>query len=780
MDLSNMMHVVKRNGKSQEVCFDKITNRIKYLACKEPRLAIEPIHIAQKAIERIENGITTEKLDILTAEICAFRFKEHPDYLKLASRIVISNCHKTTSPSYSETISILYNNNIDKLGNRVGLVSEDLYEFVMENKDKINSVIDYNRDYVFDYFGYKTMERSYLLKIDGKVIERPQDMIMRVSLGLHCKSKNLTAALKSYDLISQKYFTHATPTLFHSGTPEPQLFSCFLFGTHDSIHGIYKTLSDTALIEKRAGGIGIDFSCIRSKGSYIRGSNGESNGIIPALRVYNATARYVDQGGRRPGSIAIYLNLHHAEIMQFLELKFNHGNEELRTRDLFLAVMIPDLFMKRVESGEMWTLFNPDLTQELNNVYGDEYEELYQKYESQGIYEKQISARSLLEAINKSKIETGTPYCLFRDHINRKNNQANLGVIQNSNLCAEIVEYSDNKEYACCVLASIGLPRFVDEETKTFDHQKLIEVMEVVVNNLNEGIDINFYPVPETSLSNFKHRPLGIGVQGLADVYAMMDMPFDSKEAAQVNKEIFETMYYGALIASHKLAKTQGSYESFEGSPISQGKFQFDLWGVKPPTERYNWEELRQNIMNDGLRNSLLIALMPTASTAQIFGNHECFEPFTRNIYSRKVTAGSFVVINKHLTKKMLENNLWTKDIISKMIAGDGSIQHIEEIPKNIRDIFKTAYEISQRKIIEQCADRGPFVDQTQSMNLFFDEPTYPKLRMTLMLAWKLGLKTGNYYIRTSPTAKPDQVTVNNSNEVNETEENYKVCEACT
>jgi ribonucleoside-diphosphate reductase alpha subunit len=767
---TNIMRVQKRDGRMQEVHFEKITQRIKALANIHPVLDIEPIHIAQKVINDIHDGIRTEQLDNITAEICSHMLENY-DYQILAGRISISNCHKMTSPSFTETIRALYHDNYDRNGNVTHLVTEEMYNFVMDNKEKINATIDENRDFLIDYFGFKTLERAYLLKIhpikgEPYVIERPQYMFMRVSLGLHCKNNDLNSAIESYHYLSNKYFTHATPTLFHAGTPSSQLFSCFLLGCDDSIEGIYKCLRDTASIEKNSGGIGIDFSDIRSKGSYIRGSNGQSSGIIPALRVFNETALYVNQGGRRNGSIAMYMQPHHGDIMDFLELRLNNGDDTRRARDLFMGMMISDLFMKRARDGKMWSLFNPDETRELRNVYGEEFEALYEQYEEEGRALQQLPARKVMDAINKSRVETGMPYIVFRDSVNRKNNQANLGIIQNSNLCAEIVEYSDTNEYACCCLASVCLSKFVNEEEQTFNFEELINVMRIIVRNLNMAIDVNIYPVEETKRSNMRHRPLGIGVQGLADTYAMMGYPFDSEEASVLNVQIFETMYYGGMKASIELAKQDGPYESFNGSPLSEGKFHFDLWNITP-SNRYDWETMRQDLIEYGCRNSMLMALMPTASTAQIMSNNEAFEPFTRNIYLRRVIAGDFIVINKHLVKRLNSIGLWTSEIINQIIEGDGSIQHIMDIPKHIRNLFKTAFEMSNKVIIDQAADRSPFVCQTSSMNLFFEKEslTTKALKNSMFYSWERGLKTGCYYVRTAPKATAQKFSLNVTSE---------------
>ena len=775
----NSFCVIKRNGLKEEVSFDKVTRRLKKL-CEGLSDEINPIIVAQKVCSQIYNNVTTIELDELAAQLCISMSTTHLDYGKLASRIIVSNNHKATSPSFSETVYLLKNNK-DINGNISPLVSDTLYDIVMKNKDKLNNVIKYENDYLFDYFGFKTLEKAYLLKVDGKVVERIQHLFLRVSIGIH--GKDLKSAMKSYELMSNKYFTHATPTLFHSGTPRPQLASCFLLGMEDSVKGIYKAISDCAEISAGAGGIGMSLSKIRSKNSYIRGMNGSSNGIIPLCRVLNECARHINQAGKRPGCISIYIEPHNVEILEFLELRKNTGPESERARDLFLALMISDLFMKRVNNNEDWSLFDSDECQGLDDCYGDDFEKLYLKYESEGKERKKIPARKIWNYILTSQIETGTPYILFKDSINKKSNQSNIGVIKNSNLCAEILEYSDHKEYAVCTLASISLPNFINDQ-KEFDFEKLIEIVEVLVNNLNKVIDVNYYPVPETKVSNKKHRPIGIGVQGLADVYFKMGYAFDSEEANELNKQIFETMYYGAMSKSCKIAKKDGAYSTFKGSPLSEGKFQFDLWGVRP-SDRYDWETLRKDIMENGVRNSLCLALMPTASTSQILGNNECFEPITSNIYTRRTVAGDFVVINKHLVNDLVKLGLWNEEMKNKIIEYNGSIQNIESIPENLKNLYKTVWEMKQKALIDQAIGRGPFICQTQSMNLFFEEPTQNTLSSAFFYGWKNGLKTGSYYIRTRPKAQAQQFTlsakkVQNINEKQNNESNYKECEMCS
>ena len=769
--------VIKRNGGKEEVSFDKVTRRLKKL-CYELSNKVNPIIVAQKVCSQIYNNVTTIELDELAAQICISMSTQNIEYGTLASRIIISNNHKITSPSFSETIYILYNNK-DLANNQCPLIDKKIYEIVMNNKDKLNDVLDYDNDFLFDYFGFKTLEKSYLMKVNGNVVERIQHMFLRVSLGIH--QEDIKSAILSYQLMSKKYFTHATPTLFASGTPRPQLASCFLMGMADSVKGIYKTISDCAEISAGAGGIGLCLSKIRSKNSYIRGVNGQSNGIIPLCRVLNECARHINQAGRRPGSIAVYIEPHNPEILDFLELRKNTGAESERARDLFLALTISDLFMERVETNADWCLFDADECPGLDDSYGSKYRELYLKYESEGKERKKVQARKIWNYILTSQIETGTPYILFKDSINEKSNQKNVGVIRNSNLCAEILEYSDDKEYAVCTLASVALPTFVKDDL-TFDHDKLIEIMGVLVNNLNKVIDVNYYPVPETRLSNNKHRPIGIGVQGLIDVYYKMKVAFDSDEAKQINKDIFETMYYGSMLASYKLALKDGAYSTFKGSPLSEGLFQFDLWNVTP-SNRYDWDDLRNKIKESGVRNSLCIALMPTASTSQILGNNECFEPITSNIYTRRTVAGDFVVINKYLVKDLSDLELWNEDMKNKIIENGGSIQDIKEIPNTIKNLYKTVWETKQKHLIEQAADRGPYICQTQSMNLFFEEPSQNTLTSALFYSWKKGLKTGCYYIRTRPKAQAQQFTIEAKKVTKNlpvAENNYQECEMCS
>lgn len=758
------MYVIKRDGRREPVKFDKITSRIEKL-CYGLSPLVNPISVALKVIEGIYDGVKTTELDNLAAEVAASMTTTHPDYAMLASRIAVSNLHKNTKKSFSETIKDLYHYINPKTGERAPLIADDVYEIVMENADLFDSAIIYDRDFGYDYFGFKTLERSYLLRINGQVAERPQHMLMRVAIGIH--KRDLDAALETYDLMSKRYFTHATPTLFNAGTPKPQMSSCFLLTMKDdSIDGIYDTLKQCAKISQSAGGIGLSIHNIRATGSYIRGTNGTSNGIIPMLRVFNDTARYVDQGGgKRKGSFAIYLEPWHADIFDFLDLKKNHGKEELRARDLFYALWIPDLFMKRVEADEHWTLMCPNECPGLYDTYGKKFEELYEQYEREGRGRKTIKARELWQKIIESQIETGTPYMLYKDACNEKSNQKNLGTIRSSNLCTEIIEYTSPDEVAVCNLASLALPMFVDGNQ--FNHQLLYDVTYRVTINLNKIIDRNFYPVPEAERSNKRHRPIGLGVQGLADTFIKLRLPFTSPEAKKLNKEIFETIYFAALNASCDMAIFDGPYETYPGSPISQGLFQFNLWGVdeKELSGRWNWAELRERILKHGVRNSLLLAPMPTASTSQILGNNECFEPYTSNIYTRRVLSGEFIVVNKHLLQDLMALGLWSEEMKNEIIKANGSIQHIDIIPQEIRDIYKTVWELSMRDIIDMAADRGIFIDQSQSLNLFVESPNIAKLTSMHFYAWKKGLKTGMYYLRTKPATDAIKFTVSkNSN----------------
>lgn len=752
------MLVIKRDGRRESVRFDKITARIEQLCYGLDTRHVDPVEVAKKVIMGLYDGVTTQQLDELAAETAATMATRHPDYAILAARIAISNLHKTTMQSFSSTMKRLYTYIDPKTGENAGMISKQSYEVIRKNAKRLDEAIDYKRDFDFDYFGFKTLERSYLLKIDGKPVERPQHMFMRVAIGIH--GKDIDAAIETYNLMSERWFIHATPTLFNAATPKPQLSSCFLVTMkEDSIAGIYDTLKQCALISQSAGGIGLSIHNIRATGSYIKGTNGTSNGIIPMLRVFNDTARYVDQGGgKRKGAFAIYLEPWHADIFEFLDLKKNHGKEELRARDLFYALWIPDLFMKRVEANEEWSLFCPNEAPGLYDVYGEAFERLYEKYEREGRARRVIKAQDLWFAILESQIETGTPYMLFKDTANRKSNQQNLGTIRSSNLCTEIIEYTSPDEIAVCNLASLSLPRFVINGK--FDHQKLFEVTKVVTRNLNKIIDINYYPVPEAKNSNLRHRPIGIGVQGLADTFIKLRMPFDSEEAKGLNKDIFETIYFAAMTASMELAKEHGPYSSFKGSPASQGIFQFDMWGVTPSSGRWDWQTLKEEVKKHGLRNSLLIAPMPTASTSQILGNNECFEPYTTNIYKRNTLSGEFVVVNKYLFKDLIDLGIWDDDLKNELIAYDGSVQNIARIPKHIKDLYKTAWEISQKTIIDMAADRGAYICQSQSLNIFMKDVNFGKLTSMHFYAWKKGLKTGMYYLRMQAASSPTKFTV--------------------
>ncbi len=753
------MLVIKRDGRRESVKFDKITARIERLCEGLNMRYIEPIEIAKKVINGIYDGVSTQELDDLAAETSASMTVLHPDYATLAARIAVSNLHKLTSNSFSNVMKRLYTyvNSIN--GENTPLVSKEFYKAVKDNAALLDSTIDYNRDFSYDYFGFKTLEKSYLMRIDNKIVERPQQMLMRVAVGIH--GGDIESAIQTYHLLSERWFTHATPTLFNAGTPKPQLSSCFLLTMkEDSIEGIYDTLKQCAKISQSAGGIGLSIHNVRSKGSFIRGTNGTSNGIVPMLRNFDMTARYVDQGGgKRKGSFAIYLEPWHADIMEFLNLKKNHGKDELRARDLFYALWVPDLFMKRVENNEDWSLFSPSEAPGLAEVYGDDFEILYQRYESEGRARKVIKAQDLWFEIIEAQIETGVPYMLYKDSCNKKSNQKNLGAIKSSNLCTEIIEYSAPDEIAVCNLASISLPRFVTNERK-FDHQKLYEITYVVTKNLNRIIDINYYPVPEARKSNMRHRPIGIGVQGLADAFILMRLPFDSPESRQLNREIFETIYFAAMTASKDLAAKHGPYETFKGSPVSKGIFQFDMWGVTPDTGRWDWTTLKQDVKKYGVRNSLLLAPMPTASTSQILGNNECFEPYTSNIYVRRVLSGEFIVVNKHLLNDLIALGIWNDSLKNRMIQENGSIQSINEIPAGIREIYKTVWEISQRAIIDMAADRGAYIDQSQSLNIHIAEPNFGKLTSMHFYAWKKGLKTGMYYLRTKPATDAIKFTL--------------------
>tara|TARA_A200000113_G_scaffold218762_1_gene226685 strand:+ start:1032 stop:3476 length:2445 start_codon:yes stop_codon:yes gene_type:complete len=756
------MFVIKREGHKEPVMFDKITARIKKL-CYSLNPLVDPVRVSMRVIEGLYDGVTTSELDNLAAEVSATMTTSHPDYATLAARISVSNLHKNTKKSFSETMADLYNYVNPRTGKKAPLLSDEVYKVIKKNAEKLDSTIIYNRDFNYDYFGFKTLERSYLLRLNGVVVERPQHMLMRVSVGIHYD--DLDSAIETYNLMSKKFFTHATPTLFNSGTPKPQLSSCFLLTMkEDSIDGIYDTLKQTAKISQSAGGIGLSIHNVRSTGSYISGTNGTSNGIVPMLRVFNDTARYVDQGGgKRKGSFAIYIEPWHSDIFDFLDLKKNHGKEEMRARDLFYAMWIPDLFMKRVESNEDWTLMCPNECPGLYDCHSEEFEKLYLNYEKEGKGRKTIKARELWEKILESQIETGTPYMLYKDACNRKSNQKNLGTIRSSNLCTEILEYTSKDEIAVCNLASIALPMFI--KNNSFDHKELFNVTKRVTKNLNKVIDRNYYPVKEAENSNFRHRPIGLGVQGLADAFIKLRMPFTSDEAKALNQDIFETIYYAALTASMEEAQRDGTYKSYKGSPISKGEFQHNMWGVKDEdlSGRWDWAKLRKDIKKNGVRNSLLVAPMPTASTSQILGNNECFEPYTSNIYTRRVLSGEFIVVNKHLLEDLVKLGLWNEELKQELMKANGSIQHIDFIPQDIKDLYKTVWELSMKDIIDMARHRGYFIDQSQSLNLFMEGATMAKLTSMHFYAWKSGLKTGMYYLRTKSAVDAIKFTLDNT-----------------
>jgi len=751
------MYVLKRDGRREPVQFDKITARIKKL-CYGLHDTVDPTKVAMRVIEGVYDGVTTTELDNLAAEVAATNAVTHPDYAQLASRIAVSNLHKATKKSFTETMEDLHNYVDPVTGENASLIADDVWEIIQKNAELLDSSIIYDRDFNYDFFGFKTLERSYLLKIKGEIAERPQHMLMRVAVGIH--KDDMESAIETYNMMSEGWFTHATPTLFNAGTPKPQMSSCFLLTMkEDSISGIYDTLKQCAKISQNAGGIGLAIHDIRGTGSYIKGTNGTSNGIVPMLRVFNDTARYVDQGGgKRKGSFAIYIEPWHSDIFDFLELRKNHGKEEQRARDLFYALWTPDLFMKRVEENGDWTLMCPNECPGLADSWGPEFEALYTKYEAEGKGRKTIKAQDLWFKILESQVETGTPYMLYKDAANGKSNQQNLGTIRSSNLCTEIIEYTSPDEVAVCNLASIAIPKFVKED-RTFDHDKLFEVTYRVTRNLNRVIDRNYYPIPEARNSNMRHRPIGLGVQGLADAFILMRFPFDSDEARQLNKDVFETIYYAACTASKDMAKEEGAYETFEGSPASEGKLQFDLWGVKP-SDRWEWDILKDEIKEHGMRNSLLMAPMPTASTAQILGNIVCFEPYTTNIYTRRTLSGEFIVVNKHLLRDLTKLGLWDDDMKNRLIAANGSIQNIPEIPENLKVLYRTAWEISQKSILEMAADRGAYICQSQSLNIFMENVNNSKLTSMHFYAWKKGLKTGMYYLRTKAATDAIKFTV--------------------
>ena len=756
--------------------FDKITARVRKL-CYGLNELVDPVKVAMRVIEGLYDGVSTSELDSLAAEISATMTTTHPDYAQLAARISVSNLHKNTRKSFSQTMNELYNYVNPRTEKKSSLISDEIFKVINENAELLDSTIIYNRDFGYDYFGFKTLERSYLLKINGNVAERPQHMLMRVSVGIH--PDDIEAAIETYHLMSKKYFTHATPTLFNSGTPKPQLSSCFLLSMQDdSIEGIYDTLKQTAKISQSAGGIGLSIHNVRATGSYIAGTNGTSNGIVPMLRVYNDTARYVDQGGgKRKGSFAIYVEPWHADIFDFLELKKNHGKEEMRARDLFYAMWIPDLFMKRVEENGKWTLMCPNECPGLYDCHSDKFDKLYVKYEKEGKGRKTINARELWEKILESQIETGTPYMLYKDAANRKSNQKNLGTIRSSNLCTEIIEYTSKDEIAVCNLASISLPMFVKEGK--FDHQELFEVTKRVIKNLNKVIDRNYYPVKEAENSNMRHRPVGLGVQGLADAFIKLRLPFTSEKAKELNQEIFETLYFASLTSSMEISKIDGPYDSYKGSPISNGELQHNMWGIedKDLSVRWDWTSLRKDIKKYGIRNSLLMAPMPTASTSQILGNNECFEPYTSNIYTRRVLSGEFIVVNKHLLNDLVNLGLWDEEMKQELMRANGSIQHIETIPLEIRNLYKTVWELSMKDIIDMSRHRGYFIDQSQSLNLFMEGATMSKLTSMHFYAWKSGLKTGMYYLRTKSAVDAIKFTVKKKLEEKKITESNKIKE---
>ena len=820
MEGSTEMRVTKRNGELQEVSFDKILERVKKLG-KEAGININYSSLVMKVIDQIYDKISTAKLDELAAEQCASLSTNNPDYATLAARISISNHQKNTGSNFSNVMKELYNFK-DNNGNNKPLVSNSLWHFTQKFSKEINEMIVYDRDYLIDYFGFKTLERAYLFRYNNKVVERPQHMWMRVAIGIHGDLNNdenqeetLRLVKETYDLMSQKFFTHATPTLFNAGTPRSQLSSCYLIAMEDdSLDGIYNTLKDCALISKYAGGIGLHIHNIRAKGTHIHGTNGTSNGLVPMLRVFNNTARYVDQGGgKRNGSFAIYLEPWHADIEEFLELKKNHGDEELKARDLFYALWVSDLFMERVKENAKWSLFCPNECPGLADVYSDKFKTLYEKYETEGKARKIVNARDLWFKILDAQMETGTPYILYKDAANKKSNQQNLGTLKSSNLCTEIIQYSDDKETAVCNLASIALPAFVNETTKTFDYDRLHEVTKVVTNNLNRVIDVNFYPTEKTKTSNLKHRPIGIGVQGLADTFVLLDIPFHSDEAKEINKLIFETIYHAALEKSNEIAierftkidsflkedngfklfsyinkfdyenlkhniKLIGAYSSFEGSPASKGILQFDMWNVIP-SARYDWATLKQSIISHGLRNSLLVAPMPTASTSQILGYNECFEPFTSNLYSRRTLAGEFIVVNKYLMKELISLGLWNEQIKNNIIANKGSVQQLTVLSEHIRNKYKIVWEMPMKHLIDMSADRGAFICQSQSLNLWLEDPTYSSLTSMHFYSWKKGLKTGIYYLRRKAKHQAQQFTIEPEAR-EQREEKDEICEMCS
>ncbi|GGX03928.1 ribonucleoside-diphosphate reductase subunit alpha [Aquimarina muelleri] len=757
------MQVKKRDGRKEPIMFDKITARVRKL-CYGLNSLVDPVKVAMRVIEGLYDGVTTSELDNLTAEIAATMTITHPDYAKLAARISVSNLHKNTKKTFSEVVTDLYEYVNSRTGKKAALIADDVYDVITANKEKLDSTIIYNRDFGYDYFGFKTLERSYLLKINGEIAERPQHMLMRVSIGIHLN--DLDAAIETYELMSKKYFTHATPTLFNAGTPKPQMSSCFLLTMQDdSLNGIYDTLKQTAKISQSAGGIGLSIHNVRATGSYIAGTNGNSNGIVPMLQVFNDTARYVDQGGgNRKGAFAIYIEPWHADIFDFLDLKKNHGKEEMRARDLFYAMWIPDLFMKRVQDDAEWTLMCPNECPGLFDIHSDAFEEAYLRFEAEEKGRRTIKARELWEKILESQIETGTPYMLYKDAANRKSNQQNLGTIRSSNLCTEILEYTSPDEVAVCNLASIALPMFV--KNGEFDHKELFRITKRVTKNLNRVIDRNYYPVKEAENSNVRHRPIGLGVQGLADAFIQLRLPFTSDGAKKLNQEIFETLYFAAVTASMEEAKEDGPYQSYEGSPISKGKFQYNLWGLKDEelSGRWDWDKLRKQVLKNGVRNSLLVAPMPTASTSQILGNNEAFEPYTSNIYTRRVLSGEFIVVNKHLLEDLVKLGLWNDSLKDAIMRANGSVQNIDIIPQDLKELYKTVWELSMKDIIDMSRHRGYFIDQSQSLNLFMEGATMAKLTSMHFYAWKSGLKTGMYYLRTKSAVDAIKFTLKSEN----------------
>jgi len=758
------LQVVNRKGEKEDVRFDAILEKITDLSYDLDPVWVDPAYLTKLVIEGLYDGVTTRELDELAAETAASLASHHPDYSRLAARICVDDLHRSTNDNFSEVIRDLREYVDPESNEDAPLISQEVFEIVMENAELLDSYIDYSRDHNYDYFGFKTLQRSYLLRLNGEVAERPQHMLMRVSVGIH--HGDMDKVKQTYDLMSEGWFTHATPTLFNSGTPKPQMSSCFLLTMKDdSLDGIYDTLKQCARISKSAGGIGLSVHNIRSKGSYIKGTNGYSNGLVPMLKVFNDTARYVDQGGgKRKGSIAIYLEPWHPDIFDFLDLRKNHGKEELRARDLFYALWTPDLFMERVEANAEWSLFCPNECADLHDNYGKKFRELYLKYESEGMARRTVKARDLWDAIVQSQIETGTPYMVYKDACNEKSNQKNLGTIRSSNLCTEIVEYTAPDEIAVCNLASIALPRFIDEETNSFDHQRLFDVTYHVTGNLNRVIDVNYYPVEEARNSNMRHRPIGIGVQGLADTFAMLGIAFESEAAKILNKEIFETIYFASCSASKDAAIVEGPYSSFVGSPASQGILQFDMWGVTEHSGRWDWDTLKSEIVEHGLRNSLMVAPMPTASTSQILGNNECFEAFTSNLYVRRTLSGEFIVLNKHLVRDLIVAGMWSLELKDEILRNKGSIQGMETIPENIREIYKTTWEIKQRVIIEMAAERGVYIDQSQSLNIHMTDANPAKVTSMHFHGWHLGLKTGMYYLRTRAAADAIQFTVEQKN----------------